>query len=150
MKTILILGLFVTTICLDANAQTHLFHGSWTRLGTRYLFDFDLHLEHGAGNSVEGFFIWKFVQYDEDDAFSVSYYREKIGATAKEYLRGTWDATTQTYHLKGYAKDDPDAIIALDEYLLKMDGNGDLGGETKSHGSWLGRINAKALVLLEF
>ncbi|MBK9017283.1 MAG: hypothetical protein IPM82_26295 [Saprospiraceae bacterium] len=149
MKTLLILGLFTATFLQNADCQTQLFHGTWTRLGSNYLFEFDLHLEHGAGNNVEGYFNWKFVQYDEEDAFSVSYYKDKIGATAKEYVRGTWDPTSHTYHLKGYKKDDPDTIIALDEYLLKVDGNGDLGGDTKSHDSWLGRINAKSLVLLD-
>lgn len=147
MKSILIL--IATTCWLNANCQTQLFHGTWTRLGTNYIFEFDLHLEHGAGNNVTGFFNWKFIQYDESDAFSVSYYKDKIGLTAKEYLRGTWDAATKTYHLKGYAKDDPNTIIALDEYLLKVDGNGDIGGETSSRNSWLGRINAKALPLLD-
>ncbi len=149
MKTILILGLFVTNFWLDATCQTQLFHGTWTRLGTQYLFDFDLHLEHGAGGKVTGYFIWKFVQYDENDAFSVNYYQDKIGLTAKEYVSGTWDAATRTYQLKGYEKDDPNAIIALDEYLLKVDENGDLGGDTKSQGTWLGRIHAKRLVLLD-
>lgn len=147
MKTIFILGLFVATSWLGATAQPHLFQGSWTRLGTNYRFDFELHLEHGAGNSVEGYFNWKFVQYDENDSFSVSYYQDKIGATAKEYVRGSWNPADRTYRLKGYKKDDPHAIIALDEYLLKVDGNGDLGGDTRSHDSWLGRINAKALAL---
>jgi hypothetical protein len=149
MKAILFIGLFTATFWQNADCQTHLFHGTWTRLGTVYVFEFDLQLEHGASNTVEGHFNWKFVQYDEDDAFSVSYYQDKIGLTAKEYVRGTWNPADRTYHLKGYKKDDPNAIISLDEYLLKVDGNGDLGGDTRSHDSWLGRINAKVLVLLD-
>lgn len=148
MKTAFILVLFFSTCWLGATAQTHLFQGSWTRLGTSYRFDFELHLEHGAGNSVKGYFNWKFVQYDENDSFSVSYYRDKIGATAREYVSGTWNPADRTYRLKGYKTEDPHAIIAMDEYLLKVDGNGDLGGDTRSHDSWLGRINAKALSLL--
>ena len=149
MKTILFIAFLVTGCLVGAVCQTHLYHGTWTRLGTSYLFEFDLHLEQGKGNTVDGYFNWKFVQYDENDTFSVSYYEDKIGMTAKEYVRGTWDDATKTYHLKGYQKDDPNSIIALDEYLLKVDGNGDIEGETKSHDSWLGRINAKALVLLD-
>ena len=149
MKTILLIGLLATTCCVTATSQTQLYHGTWTRLGTNYLFEFDLHLEHGAGNSVEGYFSWKFVKYDENDSFSVSYYQDKIGMTAKEYVKGTWDATTHTYHLKGFKKDDPNNIIALDEYLLTVDGNGDLEGKTNSQGTWQGRINAQSLVLLD-
>ncbi len=148
MKKCLVLSLLVTALCLNSNAQTHLFHGSWTRLGTGYLFDFDLHLEH-TGNKVEGYFNWKFVQYDETDGFGTEYYKDKIGLTAREYVQGTWNPAERSYHLKGYKKDDPHTIIALDEYLLRVDGNGDLGGDTRSHGTWLGRINAKSLVLLD-
>ncbi len=146
MKTLLFLSLFLLTSYPDAACQTQHFRGSWTRIGTNYLFDFDLHLEHGAGNQVQGHFDWKFVQYDETDEFSVSYYRNKIGATAKEYVKGTWNPTTRTYHLKGYKKDDPNAIIATDEYLLKLDSDGDIGGETKSHNTWLGRINGELAI----
>jgi len=148
MKKCLVPSLLVTTFCLNLNAQTHLFHGSWTRVGTSYLFEFDLHLEH-TGNNVEGYFIWKFVQYDETDGFGADYYKDKIGLTAREYVHGTWNPADHSYHLKGYKKDDPNMIIALDEYLLRMDDNGDLGGDTCSHGTWLGRINANSLVLLD-
>lgn len=149
MKKTLFVAILFASVCTTAHAQIQLFHGTWTRLGTGYVFDFDLKLEHGAGNKVQGFFDWKFVQYDEKDPFSVSYYKDKIGLTAKEYVKGTYDPATKTYHVTGYAKDDPDAIISLDEYLLKVDGNGDLGGETRSQNTWLGRINAKSLPLLD-
>lgn len=147
MKKILLSILLLANISFVAEAQVQLFHGSWTRLGTGYLFDFDLRLEHGAGNQVQGFFDWKFMQYDPDDPFSASYYKDKIGLTAREYVNGTYDPTTKTYHVTGYAKDDPDAIISLDEYLLKIDAQGDIGGETRSQNTWLGRINAKSLPL---
>lgn len=149
MKSIIFTSLLIANFLVDATCQTQLFHGTWFRLGSDYLFEFDLHLEHGAGNAVSGYFNWKVVKYDENDAFGAEYYRDKLGMTAKEYVSGTWDATTHTYYLKGYHKDDPNAIIALDEYQLKVDENGDIGGETKSHGTWLGRINAKGLVLLD-
>lgn len=149
MKTILATILLTVLLAAGAIGQTHLYYGTWTRLGNEYIFEFDLHLEHSTGNKVTGYFNWKFVQYDKNDAFSVSYYEDKIGMTAKEYVSGTWDATARTYHFKGYKKDDPNAIIALDEYRLKVDGNGDLSGDTRSHDSWLGRINPKALLLLD-
>lgn len=148
MKSTILLGIFIANCCLSAVSQTKLFHGTWTRLGTEYLFEFDLHLEHGQGNTVSGYFNWKIVRYDENDPFGADYYRDKLGMTAKEYVSGRWDAATRTYHLKGYAKDDPNTIIALDEYLLPVDNNGDIGGKTKSHDSWLGRINATSVVLL--
>jgi len=147
MKKVLLSVLLLASISLGAGAQVQLFHGTWTRIGTGYVFDFDLRLEHGAGNQVQGFFDWKFVQYDPDDPFSVSYYKDKLGLTAREYVKGTYDPATRTYHVVGYAKEDPEAIISLDEYLLKMDGDGNIGGETRSQNTWLGRINAKSLPL---
>lgn len=148
-KTLFISFLLVSVCTVAATAQIQLFHGTWTRLGTGYIFDFDLKLEHGTGNKVQGYFDWKFVQYDENDPFSVSYYKDKVGLTAREYVKGTYEPASKTYHVTGYAKDDPDTIISLDEYLLKLDSNGDIGGETSSKNTWLGRINAKSLPLLD-
>jgi hypothetical protein len=45
--------------------------------------------------------------------------------------------------LKGYKKDDPDHIIGIDTYEIKVDKSGNIGGTTNANGTWLGRINGK-------
>ena len=137
---ILILLLFSTTTSL---CQTKQFNGTWTKITTTYEFDFDLILKVKESNQVEGYFIWKVVHYDEYNISSKQYYENKIGMTAKEYVIGTYNHSEAEYILKGYKKEDPNAIIGMDTYKLKIGENGNIGGTTNANGTWLGRINAK-------
>jgi len=52
---------------------------------------------------------------------------------------------TKEYFLKGYKKEDPNMIISTDHYRLKLDENGDIGGDSKAHNTWKGRINGNAV-----
>ena len=123
--------------------QTKHFDGTWTKISTTYAFDFDLILKEKVSNQVEGYFIWKVVNYDEYNIQSKEYYENKIGLTGKEYVIGTYNPFEDEYLLKGYKKEDPNAIIGTDIYRLKVDENGNIGGTTNANGTWLGRINAK-------
>ena len=142
MKNLLLLLLLSLGMSHALSSQTQHFQGTWTKLGTTYVFEFDLVLKH-AGNQVEGYFNWKITRLDENELLSKTYYKDKIGLTAKEYVKGTYNPATKEYLLKGYKKDDPNAIIGLDTYRLKVDENGDLGGDTNANGSWKGRINGE-------
>ena len=93
---------------------------------------------------MKGVFHWELVNYDENFPASKAYYKEKIGLQAKEYVRGTYNASTKEYILKGYKKDDPHLIIGLDLYRIKEDENGHIGGDTKTEGTWKGRINGQS------
>lgn len=131
-------------------SQTQQFDGTWTKVYTTYMFDFELTLKSGDSDSVSGFFIWKVVMYDEQNFMSKVHYQNKIDFTAIEYVKGIYNSTSGECHLKGYKKDDPDNIIALDTYKLKIDQNGEIGGTTNSNGSWLGRIQGKEIDSLVF
>ncbi len=143
MKNAIFLVLLLTSVSLSA--QIKHFKGNWTKVGTTYDFAFDLYIKHLGGNQVEGVFSWEFVNYDENQPFSKDYYEEKIGQQAKEFVRGTYDQKTKQYYLKGYKKEDPNLIISLDHYRLKEDADGNIGGDTKALGTWLGRINGKVI-----
>lgn len=59
----------------------------------------------------------------------------KAGATATEYVQGTFNPTTRTIVLSGYRKDDPQDIVVLDKYNLTLaENNQNLGGGSKSNG----------------
>ena len=141
MRKLLIL-LFIlnatTLIC-----QTKTFTGVWTKINTTYSFEFELNLEIKEANKVEGYFIWKVVQYDEKNQLSQNYYQDKIGKTAREYVKGTYTPSSGKYRLKGYKKDDPDNIIGIDTYELTEDKVGNIEGTTNANGKWLGRIKGK-------
>lgn len=134
---------FFLLLSTQLPAQIQQFQGNWTKLGTTYNFEFDLQIRHTDGNAVEGVFHWRVVNYDENEPASKAYYEEKIGLTAKEFVRGTYNPKSGEFLLKGYKKEDPNLIIGIDDYKIKMDENGDIGGDTKAAGTWLGRINGK-------
>ncbi len=123
--------------------QTHQFTGFWTKINTTYVFEFDLILETDGAGKVSGHFQWTVIKYDEHNNQSKEYYGDKIGTTGREYVRGTYNKSTGELNLKGYRKDDPDMIIGIDTYYLKVDKNGDLSGDTNANGSWLGRIKGR-------
>jgi hypothetical protein len=124
-------------------SQVKQFEGTWTKLNTTYLFEFDLVLNHLENNNVEGYFIWKVIKYDKGSFMSINHYGERLGTTGKEFVKGTYNPATREYLLKGYKKEDPNSIIGLDTYHLKVDQNNDIGGTTNANGSNLGRINGK-------
>ena len=142
---LLILITSFTFSCTQLLAQENHFRGTWTMIGTTYAFEFDLFLKHDANNNVAGHFDWKVVQYDENSPESKDYYKPKLGTTAKEFVRGTFNPKTKEYILRGYKKEDPNLIISTDIYRLIIDDNGDIGGDSKAHNTWKGRINGNAV-----
>lgn len=141
MKNLLIIVFLLSVHTLFC--QTKQFKGTWTKINTTYIFEFDLILKINKTNQVEGYFNWKVVQSDEKDSFMQEYYEPRLGKTAKEYVKGTYDPVKGVYKLRGCKKDDPHQIIALDTYELAEDKAGDVGGKTFANGTWLGRINGK-------
>ncbi len=138
---------FLSSNPVKLTAQAKQFHGQWNLIGTTYLFEFDLLLQHSSDNKVEGRFEWTVVRYDEHDTSSKDYYQSKLGSSATEFVRGTYDPRTRSYLLRGYKKRDPHQIISTDHYRLKVDDGGHLGGPTQAHGSWKGRINGQAVFI---
>ena len=126
-------------------AQEKHFQGTWTMIGTTYIFEFDLFLKHDTKNHVAGHFDWKVTNYDKHSLSSKDYYEPKLGATAKEFVRGHFDPAAKEYYLRGYKKEDLHLIISTDHYRLKLDENDDIGGESKAHNTWKGRINGKTI-----
>ena len=143
----LLCALLSLTATASFGQQVKQFNGTWTKINTTYEFDFILTLRIDKANQVEGHFDWKVVKYDEHNNSSKQYYENKIGMTAKEFVRGRYDTTNNELNLKGYKKEDPNNIIGLDIYTLKIDENGNIGGTTNALGTWLGRIHGKPVVM---
>jgi len=125
--------------------QTRKFSGVWSKVHTTYNFQFDLTLNIKEGNTVEGYFIWKVIQYDKNNKLSQIHYQNKIGTTAIEYVKGTYAPSAGKFNLRGYKKDDPNNIIGIDIYEITEDKKGNISGTTNANGTWLGRINGKEL-----
>jgi hypothetical protein len=109
--------------------------GSWsTASGT--LFDFDLTLARD-NNALSGSIRWTMRRTARSDK------SDKIGHSANEFVRGTYDPLTGVVNLSGYSKDDPDDVLVMvDVYKLQISGEGrKLTGAARNGGKWNGKVD---------
>jgi hypothetical protein len=109
--------------------------GQWSSpFGT--IFSASVSLEStGTGNSVQGHINWAMRSTPQESKQS------KIGLTAVEYVRGSYNSETRLLMMEGYRKDDPNDVITLDKYrLILARDNRSLAGATWNQGRWRGRL----------
>jgi ankyrin repeat protein len=101
------------------------------------LFTFEMQLNTDNANNVDGIIDWTYISTKREDS------KSKVGLSAREYVKGTYDPNTRMVAISGYKKDDPQSVIALDQYklILLTDGN-NLNGKTYRYGDWKGRFLA--------
>ena len=99
-------------------------------------FSAGLHLEPaGTDNGVQGYINWTMKSTPQESK------RAKVGLTAVEYVKGSYDQGARMLVMEGYRKDDPNDIISLDKYRLVLaEGGESLEGKTWNHGGWRGRL----------
>jgi hypothetical protein len=117
---------------LDATGR---WRGQWsTDSGT--LLDFDLKLTGTGAYAVDGEIRWTLRRTVRPDKM------DKIGLSATEYVRGTFDPETGKLELSGYDKDDPDGVLVMvDDYRLTVSRDGKtLTGLAKNGGKWNGHV----------
>ena len=113
----LALSLFILTV----NAQkTMYFKGDWTRLNKTDLFTGIIKITIGAKNKVKGEILWIYLATDESDNFMVEHYKGKKGMQAIEFVEGTYSSSTHDMYFEGKNKTDPNDIISIDKYSLKL------------------------------
>ena len=106
--------------------------GEWTS-PDGFVYDASLELQAPADGAVSGQIKWTLKQSPRAQEQS------KLGLTASEFVRGTFDRLCGILTLEGYEKTDPNMIIGLDKYrLLLAENHTVLGGITKHYGSWRG------------
>lgn len=109
--------------------------GSWsTPSGT--LFDFVLTLSRHV-MSLDGSIRWTMRRTARSDK------SDKIGLSATEYVRGTFDPASSAINLAGYSKDDPDGVLVMvDVYKLQISSDGrKLTGTARNGGKWNGKVD---------
>lgn len=90
--------------------------------------------EEGDG-TVSGQITWRLTKTPREDMVG------RIDSTGVEYIRGTFSGSNGLLIMKGYRKDDPDGILALDQYRLLLSPNGKfIAGMTANNGTWMGRF----------
>ena len=109
--------------------------GEWsTSSGT--LLDIEISLTEAPANGLDGHIKWtlrKTVRPDKMD---------KIGLSAIEYVRGTFDPATGAVVVNGFRKDDPNGVLVMvDDYKLTVSRDGkSLTGLARNGGKWNGRL----------
>lgn len=109
--------------------------GEWsTTSGT--VLDIEITLNDAQNNSLDGQIRWTLRKTVRPDKTG------KIGLSATEFVRGTFDPAGNTVNMSGYRKDDPDGVLVmLDDYNLTVSQDGrSLTGLARNGGKWNGHL----------
>jgi hypothetical protein len=110
--------------------------GEWsTKSGT--LLDIEISLAETRNYGLDGQIRWTLRRTARNDKL------DKIGLSATEFVRGSYDPVTGSVRMTGYKKDDPyNVLVMLDEYSLKVSPNGrKLTGVARNGGKWNGSLD---------
>jgi len=109
----------------------------WVDLDRGWEFECEMKLTVDSAGKAEGEIRWTMTRSPRPED------KSRIGLSGTEYVRGTFEAPN-SLSFDGYAKDDPETVIGLDRYRLRVAHGGRwLYGPTWSHGEWTGRFFAK-------
>lgn len=115
------------------DADKVLLEKNWRGLFTEpgNVYEARLKMRVNADGAVEGKILWTLKESKRED------YQNKLCATGFEFVRGTFNAKTRELYLEGYRRDDPERILGLDKYTMKVRTDGKLiEGATWNHGRW--------------
>lgn len=121
MKVLLkiILPVFIFINFPDVSAQVTYYKGEWTTINRQENFSGLLLLDI-KDSLVTGEIIWTFVSIDSADVELMKYYKGLKGKMGIENVQGMYLAKTFDIQFQGISKTDPDKIIGMDKYLLKL------------------------------
>ncbi len=121
----------------QTDTQIVVIKGHWTKQNTTWNFSFTTELIIDKQNHVSGGLKWTVLRAD---ASFYDYYKTRLNTAATEYVTGTYDPVTNTIKMHGISKNDPNEIIGLDTYELKLLPANKVTGITEAQSSWLGVI----------
>jgi tetratricopeptide (TPR) repeat protein len=119
----------------SASAPSGSWSGEWS--GDGYTYGLDMSLTVTADHAASGSIVWT-LKVSPEQADSA-----RIGHSATEYVAGSYDSQNRTLNVSGYGKEDPEAMIGVDRYRLRLapDG-GALSGNSWNRGKWDAQFNA--------
>ena len=109
--------------------------GDWsTDSGT--LLDIEVSLTDSQNNALDGQIRWTMRKTARPDKM------DKIGLSATEFVRGSFDPATGSVKMSGYRKDDPNNVLVMvDTYKLNISADGHtLSGLARNGGKWNGHV----------
>ncbi len=129
-----------------SSAQVTYYQGEWTRVNKHELFTGVFKIELKSKGVVNATWLWTFKYIDTNDASLSELYQGKSGKKAVEFGAGTWDRNTRDLFVEGLTKNDPNGIIGLDKYSLKLTADGQvIYGKSNSNGNEDGLFYAKKI-----
>lgn len=135
--------------CNLSFAQSKYYKGEWSKSNTTYVFNALIKLDYN-GNKVAGEIIWTIVTADSTNEASIKYYKSKLNKYGLEVVSGNYNPSTRDLNFLGLSKIDPDTVMGVDIYSLKLTADKKvLTGKTDAGGTnggflYAAEINATA------
>ena len=146
----LTIGIILCLLTNMLNAQVSYYKGEWKQVNNKTLFGCILKLEVKDIIHVSGEIVWTYIAIDSSNAQLVEFYKGKKGKTGIEFVEGTTDPSTSDYYFEGMRKNDPDSIIGLDKYTLKISSDKHvIFGKSDSNGQNNGLLYAQKLTKVQ-
>lgn len=127
-------------------AQVTYYKGEWTMKNKHDLFTGIFKIGIKKDGNATGQFVWTFLAVDSTNSSMVGTYSGKKGMSGIEYVEGNFNAATHDFYFVGKSKDDPNKILGLDKYHLKLAANKQaIYGSTETEGTNEGLVFAVKL-----
>ena len=139
--------LFITPLLLFSinccMAQASYFKGEWTLVNKHDLFTGIFKIAVKKDGTAKAEIVWTYLATDSTKQEFVTLYKGKKGKSGIEYLDGRFDAATNDFYFEGKKKDDPDIVLGLDKYHIKLAANKQaIYGTTETEGTNEGLLYA--------
>ncbi len=145
MKNILLIFVLLFAVSTGI-AQVTYYKGEWTMKNKHELFTGIFKIGIKKDGSTTGQFVWTVLAVDSTNSSLLDMYIGKKGMSGIEYAEGTFNAATNDFYFEGKSKDDPNLILGLDKYHLKLAANKQaIYGTTETEGTNEGMLFAVKL-----
>ena len=115
----LFFALVLIFICDNAFTQVNYYKGEWTKINSEANFSGLIKLDI-KDSAVTGEIIWTYKAIDSAVDNLVKYYKGQKGKMGIEYVKGIYNFNTNDIYFEGTSKTDPDLVIGMDKYFLKV------------------------------
>ncbi len=125
----------IPTPTTGPKSMAGVWEGEWSN-PDGYLYTFQMKLDVGSANTISGSIVWvlKKAPPDSDEA-------DLIGSKATEFVEGTYHPESRTARFEGLRENDPDDIIDVDVYRVRLSEDGNtFSGESFTGGTWEGKL----------
>lgn len=119
MKRIFILFLYCCFI-QGVGAQVTYYKAEWSMKNKHDLFTGICKIELKDNTDIKGEIAWVFLAVDSTDKSMMDMYEGKKGKSGIEKVEGSYTTETHDVYFEGIDKDDPNLILGLDKYSLKL------------------------------